>query len=182
MSGLAIAHPLYQVIAETDHKAFLIAHDVKSIDLWLLVLVLSFITPLVAALVLLLANLISPRLALGLYIGAVFILALAGLIPIVNRLLPERGFLQELLPLVGAIGTLWLYARKPFSRTFVTLMSPIILLAPLLFLTGGSIRSHLVLSFISKSNYEDFHQSPHSSRRLPKFRISSHGCSDSRKP
>ena len=40
----------------------------------------------------------------------------------------------------------------------------------------------LVLSFISKSNYEDFHQTPHSSRRLPKFRISSHGCSDSRKP
>ena len=85
---LAVAHPLYEVLSHEDHIMFFAAHHARSIDIWLLVLLLSVLLPLAAFLILWSINALSRYLALGLY-GALLLLLFAALFsPIPERLLP----------------------------------------------------------------------------------------------
>ena len=62
---LATAHPLYEVLGHENHAPFFIVHQLRTIDMWLFVLILSFLLPVALYLALWLVNLILPRLARG---------------------------------------------------------------------------------------------------------------------
>jgi hypothetical protein len=140
---LAVAHPLYEVLSHEDHIMFFAAHHARSIDIWLLVLLLSVLLPLAAFLVLWSINVLSRRLALGLYVAFLLLLFAALFSPILERLLPGSRHFHGLLALAAATLSCLLYVKARRVRLFVALMSPVIVLSPVLFLSSSSVSSFL---------------------------------------
>jgi hypothetical protein len=140
---LAVSHPLYAVLGRADHAPFFIAHQLRSIDIWLFVLIFSIVLPAAICLALWLTNLLSRRLGSGLFMLLLFILIFASFLPVPERWLGDSGELTIILPLIAAALTTGLYVFTAWARTFVTIMSLAIVISPVLFLSTGSIRSVL---------------------------------------
>jgi hypothetical protein len=143
LSTLAVAHPLYEVLGHEEHVTFFAAHHAKSIDIWLLVLLLSVFIPLAVFLVLWLLNALSRHLALGLYVACICLILAALFSPILERLLPGLRNFNAPLALAAAALSCLLYLKNHRARLFVTLMSPVIVLSPVLFLSSSSVSSFL---------------------------------------
>ena len=140
---LAVAHPLYEVLGHEDHIMFFAAHHARSIDIWLLVLLLSVLLPLAAFLVLWSINALFRHLALGLYVALLLVLFAALFSPIFERLLPASRNFHAPLALAAAALSCLLYVKARRARLFVALMSPVIVLSPVLFLSSSSVSSFL---------------------------------------
>ena len=140
---LAVAHPLYEVLSHEDHIMFFAPHHARSIDIWLLVLLLSVLLPLAVFLALWSINALSRQLALGLYVALLLLLFAALFSPILERLLPGSRNLGAPLALAAAALSCLLYLKARRARLFVALMSPVIVLSPVLFLSSRSVGSFL---------------------------------------
>ncbi len=138
LSGFAFAQPLYDMLSGAD--AFSIFRVGKPIDVLLLVFILSFLLPALGVLLEAVVGLVSRGLRRGLH--ALFVAGLVTLIalPPVKHLqaLPPSGMaaLAALAGLVVAAA----YVRFVPVRTFLTVLSPAILIFPVLFLSGPNVR------------------------------------------
>ncbi len=149
---LAVAHPLYDVLGHGDHLPFFIAHQSRALDVWLLILSLSFALPAAICSALWLVNLLVPRVAWRLYMLLLAILFAALSLPIPGKLLADPGSLPVGLALVAAATATWIYVVFDWARTFLTFMSVTILLSPVIFLTSPSVKS--LLSTMAAQDYE----------------------------
>jgi hypothetical protein len=140
---LAIAHPLYDLLIQKDHVTFFVAHQSKAIDVWLFVLFLTLLFPLSLYLILCIVSRLSRYLADALYTLLFASLAMALFLPISEQLLSDSGNLSIFLGLLAAAMVTFLYFTTSWAHTFVTLMSPVIVLSPLLFLSSEPIKSFL---------------------------------------
>jgi hypothetical protein len=150
-----VAHPLYEVLGHEDHAPFFVAHQSRAIDIWLFVLFLSFLLPFALFLVLWLLNLLSTRLARGLYALLLAVLFSAFFLPISDKLLPGMENSGIALGLLAAAIATSLYLATSWARTYVTVMSLVIVLSPLLFVTGASMKP-----FLATSEVRDYEITP----------------------
>lgn len=148
---LAVAHPLYAVLGQSEHAPFFIAHESRSIDIWLFILVWSIALPASICLVLWMVKLLSRRLAAGLYVTLLFILFFAAFLPLPSRWLDEPAAFGIILASIGAALATAIYAFARSVRSFVTIMSLAVVVSPTLFLYTPSMRS-----FMSSPEAQDF--------------------------
>jgi hypothetical protein len=137
LCSLSFAQPIYEVTAKDP--AFFVVRGSKPIDILSLILILSVIIP--AALLILeaLLRLVSMRAHLAVHAVVMAILfALYGT-QIVKTLQFLDGFLAIILAcLLGTGGGILYLSANPF-RVFITLVSPVCLLFPVLFIFGSQV-------------------------------------------
>ena len=157
---LSLAHPLYAVLQQADHAPFFIAHQVRSIDVWLFVALLSFALPMVLCLTLWVIQLVSARLVTFLYLLLMFLLFLLVWLPVPESWFDTSANLTIGLSLLAAAICTALYVYTAWARSFLAIMSLAIIVSPLLFLSSASIRS-----FTATPEARDFTISPRSENR-----------------
>ncbi len=153
LSGFAVAQPIYDLLGQGAE--FFVAHRLGAMGILLFVAGLSLGVPAILIAVEGLAGLVSRR-ARG-WIHLLFVFALAGLFAL--QALNRFNTTPELLAISGAAaaGLLFaaLYQRQPVLRSFITVLSPGILVFPALFLTltpvGGLLTSKEAGSPTSKA-------------------------------
>lgn len=130
--SLALGQPLYDILGR--YPEFLIAHQMTSIGLISLVVVVSLAVPGLAVLIWVLLGRIRTECRRPVYLLAIFVLVTLILMPPV-KMLPDwlHGLRAGAAVLAGAAFA-WSYSRFPNARTFVTFLSPAIILPPALFL------------------------------------------------
>ena len=137
--AMGVAQPLYDLLGRNPT---LFVHDrAQPLDFFCFVLLLSLALP-AAALVAPAeaARLLGRRASSAVYtLGMALLLALS-LVPVIGKLTPLAGWVQLLAAVLLAIllAALWL-AVRPLQQ-FLLLLSPAILLLPLIFLLRGGIR------------------------------------------
>jgi len=143
MLALAAAQPLYAVLSRDDHATFFIAHESKAIDVWLFVTLFSLLLPTAFVLVVCISKQLSRRLASAVHLVLFALLSTAVLLPLTEKLVPSSPAVSTTVATAAALAFTLLYITASPIRTFVTFLSPIIVLSPLLFLASAPIRSFL---------------------------------------
>lgn len=142
LSAFALAQPLYDVIRR--NAEFFVAHEADRLDLVLLTLALSLAVPGVVAAAIWIAARVHPRAG-----TAAMLAAVAGFSALLalQALRAMRAFADAnneisfgVAAVVGA-GAAWLYHRFAGLRQTLTVLSPAIVLFPVLFLASGGLRS-----------------------------------------
>jgi hypothetical protein len=151
MLTLAAAQPLYDVLSREDHATFFIAHESKAIDILLFVALLSVLLPAAIILIVAVAKRLSRGLAAVVYFVLFALLAAAAVQPSAAKLFPTSTGLSVSVGTGMALAFTALYAAASPVRTFVTFMSPVILLSPLLFLANAPMRP-----FLAAADSQDF--------------------------
>lgn len=140
---LAVAHPFYDLITKEDHATFFIAHQSKAIDIYLLVFILSVLLPMAIFSLLWLLNLLSTRLARGLYVLVLLTLFALLFLPISERLLGGLEALNVGIATAASGGATLLFISMSWPRRFVSFMFVATILSPILFFTNPAMRSLL---------------------------------------
>lgn len=139
--GIAVAHPIYDLLVRSDHATFLVAHQAESADIFLLVALSSLVLPLGLAGLIWLIRLVSPMLGWLLFLGIFFLFSLSLMVMFGKTLLPELGWAGLLACAVLAATGAVLFASYRAFRFFFCLMSPVVVIAPMLFLMHPSIQN-----------------------------------------
>jgi hypothetical protein len=134
--NLALCARLYVVLA--GEPAFFLARRSPSVDVLALVAILSFLLPALVAAVVWLVGLPVRRLRTGALVVVVFALMAAIALPVCNRItvLPPWAVVLSGVAL-GAVAAV-AYCRFAVTRLLVTILWPVLLLSPGLFLFGSS--------------------------------------------
>ena len=137
--AFAVAQPIYDVIRQNGE--FFVAHEADRLDLILLTITLSLILPGVAAGAIWLIARVHARAGAAAMLAAVALLAA---LVALQAFRAAGGMNTEIsfaaAALLGA-GAAWLYARAAAVRQFLTILSPAVLIFPVLFLASGGMRA-----------------------------------------
>ena len=130
--GFAVAQPLFDLLSR--NADFLVAHDLRPADLLILVCILSLLLPGLFVLVEVFAGLLHHRLAESVHGLIVSLLVTAVALQAFKKLLDGPGL--ALVTGAGVVGLLagWTSLRMRPLQTFLTFLSPSVLLFPALFL------------------------------------------------
>lgn len=128
LAAFAFAQPVYDLLGR--NAEFLVAHDSTRRDILLLVGLLSVAVPAAIAL----PGLLMARSGRWFHRLAVLVLSMLVLLPVVNRWSGLRGGVALAIGLSLAAAFTLVYERRAPVRAFVTLLSPTVVLFPLLFL------------------------------------------------
>lgn len=139
LSAFALAQPLYDVLGK--HPDFFLVRRSHSADILVLLLTLSLLAPLPLLLIHGVAILAGERVRRISYAVMVFVLAAIIFIPVFNRIEGWPAWLAFFLVLVIGGGTAYAVVRWQRLRTFFTILSPAILIFPLLFLINTPVYS-----------------------------------------
>ena len=137
--AFAVAQPLFDLAGR--HPEFLVAHGMQTASLLIFVFSLAFAFPLSVWVSLLVYGKLSRSLEnwlAGLLIGL-----LSGLLAlqVFTKTISAPGPLLVTEAVGVAIATIWLYGNFPGVRLFLTILSPSILIFPLMFLFGSPLMS-----------------------------------------
>lgn len=152
---LAVALPLYNLLGQADIAPLFIAHQSQAIDVWLLILSLSVITPGIICFLLRLVSHVSMQAANQFFIALVFILFIAFFLPLPGRWFTEPGYLSAGFALFAGLLATVLYRKTQWARTFISFMSLGIIAAPLLFLNSPNMKSLLAKQESQKHALEE---------------------------
>lgn len=130
--SLAVGQPLYDLLKR--YPEFLIAHQITPIGLISLVVVVSLLVPGVAVLLWRLIGRIRPEWRKVLYLLAIFALVTLILMPPLKMLPEWLSGLRAGGAILAGVAFAWSYSRFANARSFVTFLSPAIILSPALFL------------------------------------------------
>ncbi|HET7619546.1 MAG TPA: sulfatase-like hydrolase/transferase [Vicinamibacterales bacterium] len=139
LAAFALAQPLYDVLHRNGE--FFVAHRVDRLDLLLLVLWLSFVIP---ALVLLLPTWIVGK--LNRRAGTALVVLLVGLLvviivmPIIDRATDAGSDEVLIVSAAHGLAAALIYWRFAAAQTFLTVLSPAVIVFPLVFLLGPAMR------------------------------------------
>ncbi|MFC1719748.1 sulfatase-like hydrolase/transferase [Pseudomonadota bacterium] len=141
--AIAVTHPIFDLLVTGDHATFFVAHQAESTDIWSLILLLTVILPLTITFGTWALNRLSARLSIC-FLGLIFLFTATSLFSMLAKhYFPDTGYAVILVLLCGLICTL-LYTFSETAQLFVTLMSPAILLVPLLFVANSTIKALLI--------------------------------------
>jgi hypothetical protein len=141
LCGLAVAQPLYSLIAQ--NAEFLVVHQVDGGALLLIVTLLSFALPMVL-IVPLLITMSYPRIRAYLTAVYVFLLVAIIVLPIANPLF-EHWLTTLLVSLTTGLAFAWAYSVFPFTKMWLSAFSPAVILFPLIFLLFTPVKYLLLL-------------------------------------
>jgi len=135
--NLAVAQPLFELLGRNPE--FFVARQSKPIDVLLLALILSFGLPALLLTVEWIVTRISRRAGSGVQNLFLFLLAVMLIVPLVKKSELFSAGLLLLLSFLLAIAILLAYRKSHTTRSIFGYLSLLILIIPLLFLTGKSI-------------------------------------------
>jgi hypothetical protein len=136
--NLAVAHPLYEVLAGSPE--FFVAHRASPEDLWLLAAIFSVVLPVGMIALVWIADRISKTAGTAVLALAVGLLCTALALQAFEQLGVERALPAFAGAAMAGIGALIAYLRVSAARTYVALLGPAVLAVPILFLARPSIR------------------------------------------
>ena len=137
LSSFAIAQPLLDIISK--NVALLVARKVDTLDLLILILVLSVFIPLLLVLPGLITKLISSRLSRIVNLTMISFLAGILCLLILKNTLSLAGVASVVVAIGLGVGFGIIYSRREVVRTFCTYISPAVLIFPILFLQNVNI-------------------------------------------
>ena len=141
LTAFAVSQPIFDLLAR--HPPFLIAHGVTGRETVGLVLILAVGLPLVVGLMFLAPARSTSPWARGLFAAGFTLLTASILLPVVDGVLPGSGILSVMMALLlaGAVTVAWY--RFAAVRLFLTLLTPALLIFPLVFLWQPAVR-HMI--------------------------------------
>lgn len=137
LSSFTTAQPIYDLLAR--HPEFLPAHQSEPVDILLLTLMLSLLLPVAAALVVQGLSVVHLRLGAGTYLALLGFLT-AGLVLQGLKRIPVPAEAALFLSLLSGAGFVFVYGRFSAIRTYLSYLTPAVVLFPLLFLLDSEIR------------------------------------------
>ena len=145
--AFAVAQPLFDLAGR--HPEFLVAHGMRTTSLVIFALALALAFPITVCLLLLLLGKLSQRLES--WMAALLVGLLSGVLvlQVFARTIPAPGPLLVTEAVGLGLGVAWLYTNSSQVRLFLTVLSPSILIFPLMFIfssrliTGDSGRQPL---------------------------------------
>jgi hypothetical protein len=138
---LALAQPIYALLAAPDHAPFLFAHHTRAVDLGMFVAFVSIAVPMAACVLLWGAGRLSRKLGNFLLSAVVLILLCVIALPILTKLSAAPAPLATFIALgAGSLGT-YLYHRTRWFPLALSIMSLGILAAPAMFLDSANVQS-----------------------------------------
>jgi hypothetical protein len=135
--AFALARPLFELLERNPE--FLIAHRADTLDLWLLAAMLVLGVPLATAAVIEGVCRLNASAGRAVHLVAVALLVTALFVPPFDRALESREAVAVMGAGLAGIAFTVAYAFMAPIRSFLTVLSPAILLFPLLFLSSSSI-------------------------------------------
>lgn len=153
LTGFALAQPLYDILAK--HPEFFVARQSQPIDIWVFIGVVSLLVPLIiVALQWTLVRVAGLfKLPLQPLVMAVVITILIALIvlPVLKK---TTGFPDNIIILIavtiGVVATVAYFFLEPIRR-FITVLSPAIIIFPIIFILTPAIKSLLFPSQLQPS-------------------------------
>lgn len=140
LSAFAVAQPIYDVIRRNGE--FFVAHEADRLDLILLTVALSILLPGLVAAIVWVAGRVHRRAGAAAMLVAVA--AFCALIALqafrAANLDLNKEFSFAGAALIGA-GAAWLYARAAAVQQLLTVLSPAVVIFPVLFLASGGVRA-----------------------------------------
>ena len=134
LSSVAVAQPLYDLLGR--YPEFLVAHRAEPATIGVLVIALSVVIPLLVVLLVEATRLAGTRTSTVAHRTMLFLLAAVVVAGALNQRRPSLA-----IPLSLAAGALALLAyRAAATRTFLTVLTPAILIFPLVFVTATPVR------------------------------------------
>jgi hypothetical protein len=130
--SFAVAQPLYDLIG--GNAEFLVAHGAGVVDLIALVVLLSLAPPLVLVLAEAAIGLISPAARRWWHRIIVALLVALILLPLLKRIDPDAVLVPLIGSLAAAIAFTVAYAVSPTVRSFCSVLSPAVLIFPVIFI------------------------------------------------
>lgn len=136
--NLGIAQPLYNLLS--SNVEFFIARSNKPLDIVLLVLILSFLLPLLLLILIFTFRKVNLKTGRAVYAGITIVLTALVLIPFLKRLEIFDGFL--LIATVLILSSVILLSAKQFPtlKLFFKYLSLAVIAIPVVFLTNQSVR------------------------------------------
>ena len=144
LSNVAIAHPLLQ--KSSEQSEFFVAHGAGTFELITTALVLSLLLPLTLYLLERTAGLWHGIFEQTFHALFVFFLLTLFLLPLTKKFLPESGTVVILLSILFAFAFTLLYHKSNSAFQTLTLLTPLALAAPILFLLQDSTRTLMAIS------------------------------------
>lgn len=143
---LALAQPLYAILASPDHAPFLIAHHARVVDIGLLIALVSIALPMAACVLLWAVSRLSPTAGKFLLAVVVLVLLCVVALPILAKLSALPARLAPLIALgAGGLGA-YLYHRTGWFPLALSIMSLGVVAAPAMFLASANVQSVLARS------------------------------------
>jgi hypothetical protein len=139
LAGFALAQPLYDLLRQ--YPMFLVAHDVRPVQLVLFVALISFGIPLALVAVQFVACALNRAWCMRIQLVLVFMFSTLIILPVVKKVNP--GLWLAVFSLVASGLLTYGYYRIRSLRTIVTYLSPAVLVFPALFLFTGSVANLL---------------------------------------
>jgi hypothetical protein len=135
--SFAVSQPVFDILSQNPE--FLIAHETTLADLLSAIFVPLIVAPLVAVLILKLLGVFNEELRRWAHLVAVFCLLAVIFNPPLKALPDSLNGLRALCALLIAAAGAVSYSRWKSVRTFLTFLSPSILIFPLIFLSHGHV-------------------------------------------
>ena len=135
--AFAVAQPLFDLAAR--HPEFLVAHGMQATSVVIFVLTLALAIPISVCVLLLVLGKLSQRLES--WTAALLVGLLSGLLvlQVFTRTIPAPGPLLVTEAVGLSLGAAWLYRNFSQVRLFLTVLSPSILIFPLMFLFASRL-------------------------------------------
>ena len=141
LTNLAIAQPILQKIS--DQPEFFVAHGATGTDLILTAFFFSFLVPFLLFFLEWTAGLFHRKASLVLHSIFITALILLCILPVLMRLSADAGYGTVVVSFLLACGLSLLYQRSTAAFQTLTLLSPLALAVPILFLLKAPVRSIL---------------------------------------
>lgn len=135
--GFAVAQPLYDLLA--GQAEFFVARQSPALDIYLTAAIVSLIFPVFLFLLARLAGLCSGLLGRATYLLIMVWLVFAFCLIAIRQNDLAAGYWAFMLSMMIALIALAIYRQYSSARTFVTIMSPAILIFPIVFLLSDNV-------------------------------------------
>ncbi len=145
--GFAVAQPIFDLLSR--HPESLVSWELESLHLILLIIILSFMLPLIAVVLEIIAGLFSRIMRAAVHgffsMGLLFILVMQ----VLKHIYELPGAYAIAVSVITSLAATALYFRFKAARFFMTVLSPAILIFPLLFIFSPSV--HKIIFTVNNS-------------------------------
>ncbi len=148
--SLSLSQPLFNLISK--NTAFLVARQSEPIDIVTLIVLLVAIVPLAFIGIEGLAQIIHRHVRLGIHFFLVAGLTAALALQAVKPVFADQGHVVMAGAALAGIGISVAYHRYPSIRLFVTILSPSILIFPILFIFNSPVHKFLLANQAPEAN------------------------------
>ena len=136
--GFALAQPLLNLTSR--NAEFFIVRSSRPVDLFFLVLILTVLLPGIAVLIIWSVGLLSKKASRGLYFVTFLFLTTALVSQLLTRLADFPGLYHSMAALLTGVLILAVYQRFGLVRTYLTYLSPSVLIFSVLFLFYSPVK------------------------------------------